>query len=437
MIDPNKDRQEILSLVEDYAKINFEGKKIFVPGKTHVPVSGKLIGIEEIKYAVDSCLDGWLTTGRYATKFEKEFAKFMNQRFCLLTNSGSSANLLAISALTSPQLRDRQLKPGDEVITVAAGFPTTVNPIIQNNLVPIFVDVNMDDYGIDIDKMEEAWSPKVKAIMLAHTLGNPFNVNKVSEFAKKHNLWLIEDCCDAIGSKYDNKMVGTFGDIATASFYPAHHITMGEGGAVLTSSPKLKKIVESFRDWGRDCWCAPGVDDTCGKRFEWKKGDLPFGFDHKYIYSHIGYNLKLTDMQAAIGLAQLKKLNFFIEKRKKNFNYLNKNLKKLEDYIVLPKSDDKSKPSWFGFPIFVKENSPIDRNTIVKKLSEKNIGTRLLFGGNLLKQPAYLNLFQHKQDLFPNTDKIMNNVFWIGVQPNLSIEQLDYVIESLTSLFLE
>ena len=437
MIDPNNDRFEILKLVEDYAISNFEMKKKFIPGETHVPVSGKLIGAEEIKHAVDSCLDGWLTTGRYAAKFEKDFAKFMNQRFCLLTNSGSSANLLAMSALTSPLLGDRQLKPGDHVITVAAGFPTTVNPIIQNNLIRIFVDVNMDDYGIDVDKMEQAWSPKVKAVMLAHTLGNPFNLEKVCEFVKKHDLWLIEDCCDAVGSTYDSMMVGTFGDIATASFYPAHHITMGEGGAVLTNSPKLKKIIESFRDWGRDCWCAPGVDNTCRKRFEWQKGNLPFGFDHKYIYSHIGYNLKLTDMQAAIGLAQLKKLNLFIEKRKENFNYLNKNLEKLCDYVILPRSNKKSNPSWFGFPIFVKEDSPIDRNTIVKKLSELNIGTRLLFGGNLLKQPAYIKIFNNDKNLFPNTDKIMNNVFWIGVQPNLSNDQIDFVIDSLSNLFVK
>ena len=428
-------RNKILKLASEYAQTVFESKREFIPGKTHVPVSGKLIGKEEIQFAVDACLDGWFTTGRFAEQFEKEFAKYMNQRFCLLTNSGSSANLLALSALTSPQLSERRLKPGDEVMTVAASFPTTVNPIMQNGLVPVFVDVNLDDYGIDVELMEKAWSPKVKAVMLAHTLGNPFNLEKVTDFVKKHNLWFIEDCCDAVGSKYNDKMVGTFGDLSTVSFYPAHHITMGEGGAVLTSSPKLKKIVESFRDWGRDCWCAPGKDNTCGKRFDWQLGDLPHGFDHKYTYSHIGYNLKLTDMQAAIGVAQLKKLDQFIKQRKENFQFLHKNLQSLKNYISLPNSSKKSTPSWFGFPIMVKEESPVNRNEIIKKLTENNIGTRLLFGGNLLKQPAYRDRLLKGGENLHNTDQVMKNVFWIGLQPSLKKTELEFTINELRNLF--
>ena len=424
-------RKRILELTGEYAKAVFETERTFVPGETHVPVSGKLIGTEEIQNAVDSSLDGWFTTGRFAKEFESEFAKYMNQRFCLLVNSGSSANLLAISALTSPQLGDRRLLPGDEVITVAAGFPTTVNPILQNQLKPVFVDVNLDDYGIDVDLLEASYSPKVKAVMLAHTLGSPFNLEKVTAFTKKHDLWLIEDCCDAVGSKYDGKMVGTFGDLATVSFYPAHHITMGEGGAVLTNNPKLKKIVESFRDWGRDCWCQPGMDGTCGKRFDWQLGDLPHGFDHKYIYSHIGYNLKLTDMQAAIGLAQLKKLDQFIAQRKKNFHYLSEALQPLKNYLSFPLVSDSADPSWFGFPIRVKSASPLSRTEIVRELTNKNIGVRLLFGGNLLKQPAYSELKYGKEQSFPNTDRVMNDVFWIGVQPSLNKDMIDYVIHTL------
>jgi CDP-4-dehydro-6-deoxyglucose reductase, E1 len=429
-------RGQILEMAGEYAKLVFEKDSEFISGKTHVPVSGKLIGKEEIQFAVDSCLDGWFTTGRFAEQFEKEFAKYMKQRFCLLTNSGSSANLLALSALTSPLLGERQLKPGDEVITVAAGFPTTVNPIIQNGLVPVFIDVNLDDYGIDVELMEKEWSPKIKAVMLAHTLGNPFNLEKVTEFVKRYNLWFIEDCCDAVGSKYNNKMVGNFGDIATTSFYPAHHITMGEGGAILTNNPKLKKIVESFRDWGRDCWCAPGNDNTCGKRFDWQKEDLPHGFDHKYIYSHIGYNLKLTDMQAAIGVAQLKKLDQFIKQRNKNFQFLHQKLQPLEKYLSLPTSAENATPSWFGFPIRVKENSPINRKEIVKKLTKNNIGTRLLFGGNLLKQPAYKELAAREKGTFPNTDKVMNEVFWIGTHPSITKSMLKYLAKSINQLFV-
>tara|TARA_B100000686_G_C16744023_1_gene948341 strand:- start:682 stop:2013 length:1332 start_codon:yes stop_codon:yes gene_type:complete len=435
MSNTEKLRKRILDLTIEYTEAVFEKELEFIPGETNVPVSGKLIDGEEIKFAVDACLDGWFTTGRFAQQFEKEFAQLMGQRFCLLTNSGSSANLLALSALTSPQLGKRCLKPGDEVITVAAGFPTTVNPIIQNGLVPIFVDVNLDDYGIDVEQMKKAWSPKVKAVMMAHTLGNPFNLEKVTKFVKKYNLWLIEDCCDAVGSTYNGKMVGSFGHLSTVSFYPAHHITMGEGGAVLTNSPKLKKIVESFRDWGRDCWCAPGNDNTCGKRFDWQLGKLPKGFDHKYIYSHIGYNLKLTDMQAAIGMAQLKKLDQFIKQRKDNFQFLYKNLQPLSNFLSLPKPSKNSDPSWFGFPIRVKKHSPISRNEIVQNLNDRNIGTRLLFGGNLLKQPAYLNILDKKKEKFKNTDQIMKNVFWIGLQPNLTIDQLSYSVDSIKEMY--
>ena len=427
-------RQQILELVGEYAKEEFESEKSFIPGETHIPVSGKIIGSEEIQYAVNACLDGWFTTGRFAEKFEKKFAKYMKQRHCILTNSGSSANLLALSALTSTQFGERQLNPGDEVITVAAGFPTTVNPIIQNGLVPVFVDVNLDDYGIDVEQMEKAWSPKVKAVMLAHTLGNPFNLEKVTKFVKERELWLIEDCCDAVGSKYNGKMVGTFGDLATVSFYPAHHITMGEGGAVLTSSPKLKKIVESFRDWGRDCWCATGKADTCGKRFDWQLGDLPHGYDHKYIYSHVGYNFKLTDMQAAIGLAQLKKLDYFISKRKENYLYLYEKLEPLSDLIVLPEPGNNSDPSWFGFPIRIKEESLVQRNELVQYLSKKNIDTRLLFGGNLMKQPAYQNVTFRKFGDFMNSDVALSQVFWLGVTPMLTERQLSYVTESVSEL---
>ena len=428
-------RRQILDLTGKYAEAVFEQKQEFIPGETHIPVSGKLIGREEIQFAVDACLDGWFTTGRFAEQFEKEFAKYMNQRHCILTNSGSSANLLALSALTSPWLKERRLQPGDEVITVAAGFPTTVNPIIQNGLVPVFVDVNLDDYGIAVEQMENAWSPKLKAVMLAHTLGNPFNLEKVMEFVKKHNLWLIEDCCDAVGSTYNGKMVGTFGDLATVSFYPAHHITMGEGGAVLTNNPKLKKIVESFRDWGRDCWCAPGNDNTCGKRFDWQLGELPYGYDHKYIYSHVGYNLKLTDMQAAIGLAQLKKLDQFIKQRKDNFQFYYENLQSLSEYLSITEPAKNAEPSWFGFPIRVKEGSRKSRDEIIQSLNARNIGTRLLFGGNLTKQPFYKGLNSRISGQLYNTNIVMKDVFWIGLSPMLSSNQLKYIIKSLLRNF--
>ena len=436
-IPKGKLREQILKLVGQFAKKEFESNKPFIPGETHIPVSGKVIGEKEIQYAVDACLDGWFTTARFAEQFEKDFSKYMNQRHCILTNSGSSANLLALTALTSPQFEDRKLNPGDEVITVAAGFPTTVNPIIQNGLMPVFVDVNLKDYGIDVDEMEKAWSPKVKAVMLAHTLGNPFNLERVTEFVKKHNLWFIEDCCDAVGSTYKGEMVGTFGDLATVSFYPAHHITMGEGGAVLTNSSKLKKIVESFRDWGRDCWCATGKDNTCGKRFDWQLGDLPHGFDHKYIYSHVGYNLKLTDMQAAIGLAQLRKLDQFIQQRKDNFQYIYKKLMPFNKFLSLPEFSKNVTPSWFGFPIRIKKESPIQRNELIKNLNEKNIGTRLLFGGNLLNQPLYSKLKSRIVNSLDNTNIVMEKVFWLGLYPGLTREMLDYLVDRIENSLIQ
>lgn len=428
-------RSQILKLTGEYIETVMEQEGEFIPGKDHVPVSGKLISREEVKFAVDACLDGWFTTGRFAEKFEKDFASYMRQRHCILTNSGSSANLLALSALTSPQLKERRLNPGDEVITVAAGFPTTVNPILQNGMVPVFVDVNLDDYGVNVDQLESAWSPKVKAVILAHTLGNPFNIQRVMEFVKDHKLWFIEDCCDAVGSTYNGKMVGTFGDLATVSFYPAHHITMGEGGAVLTRSPKLKKIIESFRDWGRDCWCAPGNDNTCGKRFDWQLGELPHGYDHKYIYSHIGYNLKLTDMQAAIGLAQLKKLKDFVQERKNNFYFLYNNLNYLSSYLAFTEPEEKSDPSWFGFPIRVRKKSPFSRNEILQKLNANNIGTRLLFAGDLTKQPLFKNIQSRIPVKLLNTDIIMKNVFWLGVQPNLTKTMKSFIVKQFTSIF--
>jgi len=428
-------RNRILALVEEFVLVQASEKSQLLPEALSVPVSGKVIGAEEIKFAVDACLDGWFTTGRFSKIFESEFAGYMEHEFCLLTNSGSSANLLALSALTSPQLGEKRLQPGDEVITVAAGFPTTVNPIIQNGLIPVFVDVNLNDYSIDCGKLERAWTPKVKAVILAHTLGNPFDIDKVCAFTKKYNLWLIEDCCDAVGSLYRNKMVGTFGDIATASFFPAHHITMGEGGAVLTSNPKLKRIIQSFRDWGKDCWCDPGQDNACSRRFNWQLGGLPEGYDHKYIYSHIGYNLKITEMQAALGLAQLKKIDTFSAIRQRNFDYLHIQLEPLAEYIELPLATPKSTPSWFGFPVRVKEKSPLSREELSAGLNKNNIGTRNLFGGNLLKQPAYQNIKQRSLTPLDNTDEVMNSVFWLGIYHGLSIEQLQFTATTIKKLF--
>jgi len=422
-------RQQILQLTAEFHAESF-AKKDFVAGSSVVPVSGKVIDAADMSAVVDSALDGWFTTGRWAKDFERKLARFFGLRSASLVNSGSSANLVALSALTSPKLGDRQLKPGDEVITVAAGFPTTVNPIFQNRLVPVFIDVTLPTYEIDVTKLEEARSEKTKAVMVAHTLGNVFDLGAVSAFCKKYNLWLIEDCCDALGSTYKGQKVGTFGDIATVSFYPAHHITMGEGGAVLTDKPALQVLIDSFRDWGRDCWCEPGVDNTCGKRFDWQLGTLPCGYDHKYTYSHVGYNLKATDMQAALGVSQIDKLPHFIERRKENFAYLKSVLKPLEDVIVLPEATPDSDPSWFGFPIGVKEDAPFKRDQLTKALEANKIGTRLLFAGNLLRQPAYEGWEYRVVGEMTNTDYVMNNVFWIGVFPGLTKEMLDFIAKT-------
>ncbi|MBS2000537.1 MAG: lipopolysaccharide biosynthesis protein RfbH [Cyanobacteria bacterium SZAS LIN-5] len=423
-------RQQILALVEQFHDEAYP-KQEFVPGQSAVPVSGRVYDGSDISMLVDSSLDFWLTTGRFAEEFEKTFAEFVGTRHALLCNSGSSANLLALSALTSDKLGDRQLKPGDEVVTVAAGFPTTVNPIVQNNLVPVFVDIELATYDPTPERLHAAISPKTKAIMIAHTLGNPFNIAAVKELAKEHGLWLIEDNCDALGSKYDGKMTGTFGDLATVSFYPAHHITMGEGGCVLTNSGPIKTLVESFRDWGRDCWCAPGVSDTCGKRFQWQLGDLPFGYDHKYIYSHIGYNLKLTDMQAAVGVSQLKKLPAFIAARKKNWKFLSDKLQPYRDYFILPEATENSDPSWFGFLITLTEKAPFTRTDLVRYLESKRIGTRQLFAGNLTRQPAYKNVPHRIVGDLTNTDIVMTNSFWVGVYPGLDEPMLQYIVDSI------
>lgn len=423
-------RQQILALVEQFHDEAYP-KQEFVPGQSAVPVSGRVYDGSDISMLVDSSLDFWLTTGRFAEEFEKTFAEFVGTRHALLCNSGSSANLLALSALTSGKLGDRQLKPGDEVVTVAAGFPTTVNPILQNNLVPVFVDIELATYDPTPERLHAAISPKTKAIMIAHTLGNPFNIAAVKELAKEHGLWLIEDNCDALGSKYDGKMTGTFGDLATVSFYPAHHITMGEGGCVLTNSGPIKTLVESFRDWGRDCWCAPGVSDTCGKRFQWQLGDLPFGYDHKYIYSHIGYNLKLTDMQAAVGVSQLKKLPAFIAARKKNWKFLSDKLQPYRDYFILPEATENSDPSWFGFLITLTEKAPFTRTDLVRYLESKRIGTRQLFAGNLTRQPAYKNVPHRIVGDLTNTDIVMTNSFWVGVYPGLDEPMLQYIVDSI------
>jgi CDP-6-deoxy-D-xylo-4-hexulose-3-dehydrase len=406
----------------------------FIPGETNIPVTGKVFGREELKSATSASLDFWLTSGPYTEQFESRFARVVGMRHAFMVNSGSSANLLALSSLTSSAHGDRALKPGDEVITVAAGFPTTVTPILQNGLVPVYVDVDLETYVAIDEQMEAAVSSRTKAIMMAHTLGNPFNLGFVQELAKKHNLWLIEDACDALGGTYKKQNLGSFGDLSTFSFYPAHHITTGEGGAVLVKKVTHKRIVESFRDWGRDCWCAPGCDNTCLKRYEWTLGELPEGYDHKYTYSHLGYNLKSGDVQAAIGLAQLDRLDSFIELRRRNWGYLLDGLKDLEKYFVLPKATEYSDPSWFGFALTVKPGCPKTRNEIVQELNEKKIGTRLLFGGNLLRQPAFIGTPRRVVSDLANTDRVMNDTFWIGVWPGLSIEMLDYVIGSIKSI---
>ena len=427
---PNEIREQIRGLVAEYYQAEFS-PKAFVAGKSPVPVSGRVFDAEDIQSLVDSGLDFWLTTGRFANQFEKEFAAYFGVRSASLVNSGSSANLVALSALTSTKLGSRRLKPGDEVITVAAGFPTTVNPIIQNRCIPVFIDVTLPTFEVDVTQLEAALSPKTKAVMVAHTLGNPYNLDAVSAFCKKNKLWLVEDCCDAVGALYNGKKVGTYGDIATVSFYPAHHITMGEGGAVMTDNPTLKILIESFRDWGRDCWCEPGKDNTCGKRFDWELGDLPCGYDHKYTYSHIGYNLKLTDMQAAVGVSQLKKLPRFIAARRKNFEYLYAGLKRFEDVLMLPSSTPGSEPSWFGFPLAVRPGGAFTRDQLTRHLDEAKIGTRLLFGGNLVRQPAYEDIEKRVVGDLENTDFVMRNVFWIGLYPGLTEEMLDYTLRTI------
>lgn len=421
---------EILRLVREYHAAAFPARE-FVPGSSAVPYAGRVFDAEEIVNLVDSSLEFWLTTGRYAARFEKEFARFVGIRSALLVNSGSSANLVALSCLTSPKLKDRQLRPGDEVITAGTGFPTTVNPIIQNRLVPVFLDVDIPTYNLSVSQLEEALSSRTRAIMVAHALGNPFDVDAVKAFAAKHNLWVVEDCCDALGSTYRGQNCGTFGDLATVSFYPAHHMTMGEGGAVLTDKPMLKTLAESFRDWGRDCWCEPGQDNTCGKRFDWQLGELPCGYDHKYTYSHIGYNLKLTDMQAAVGVAQMGKLEGFIEARRANFRALREGLREMEDIFILPEATAGADPSWFGFPLAVRPESGFTRRQVVTHLEGAKIATRLLFGGNLLRQPAYAGVEHRRIGTLANSDYVMNNVFWIGVYPGLTGAMLDYVLTKL------
>lgn len=426
-------KQQILELVSAYHQEAFPSSA-FVPGESSVPVSGRVFDASDIQSLIDSSLDFWLTTGRFAAQFEKAFARYFGVRNATLVNSGSSADLLALTALTSPKLGDRRLQPGDEVITVAAGFPTTVNPIIQNGLVPVFVDVQIPTYNIDVTQLEEALSSRTRAVMIAHTLGNPFDLKAVKEFVDRNHLWLIEDCCDAVGSTFDGRKVGTFGDLATVSFYPAHHITMGEGGCVLTEKPLLKTLVESFRDWGRDCWCDPGKENTCGKRFEWELGELPCGYDHKYIYSHIGYNLKMTDMQAAVGVAQLRKLPEFIEQRKANFRALLEGFRDLEEFFILPEATPGSDPSWFGFPIAVRPGAPFTRNQVVQALEQRKIATRLLFAGNLLRQPAYSGIQHRVAGSLSNTDFVTDNVFWIGVYPGITPAMLDYTVEAFHTI---
>lgn len=442
-------RKEISALVNEFAEIQYT-PQAFAPGETVIPPSGKRLGAEELQNMVAASLDGWLTTGRFNTEFEKRFADFLGINHTLTTNSGSSANLLALASLTSPKLGDKALKPGDEVISVAAGFPTTINPLLQYGLIPVFVDINIPTYNIDPSKIEAAITGKTRAIMLAHTLGNPFDLDTVMTLAKKYNLYVIEDTCDALGSTYtpasnlekghavikagEARPVGTFGDVGTTSFYPAHHITMGEGGAVFTDSGKLKQIIESFRDWGRDCFCAPGQDNTCKKRFCGEHGNLPKGYDHKYTYSHVGYNLKISDMQAACGLAQLDRLENFITLRKRNFNYLKNGLRRCEEFLILPEATPKSDPSWFGFPITLRDNAIISRVDLVTALDHYKIGTRLLFAGNIICQPYMKKQKYRISGELTNTNIAMNNTFWVGIQPSINLEMLNYVISIIEKL---
>ena len=423
-------RQLIFERVEEFYDL-FHQKSEFIAGESQLSYAGKIYDKNEMVALADASLDFWLTSGRFSKKFEKDFAKYLGVKYALLTNSGSSANLLAVSALTSPKLGEKQLKPGDEVLTVAAGFPTTVAPIVQNGLIPVFVDVDLATYNINVDEIENAINDKTKAIIIAHTMGNPFNLEAVLNIAQKYDLWVIEDNCDALGAKYNGKLTGTQGHIGTSSFYPPHHITMGEGGAVYTDNPKLKMILESFRDWGRDCWCPSGCDNTCNKRFDWQLGELPHGYDHKYTYSHIGYNLKVTDMQAAIGLEQLKKLPSFVEKRNANFVRLKNNLKSVEEYLILPEATENGEPSWFGFILTVKDGTKVSRNKMTQYLEQNKVQTRMLFAGNLTKQPAFRNANYRVASELKNTDKIMYDTFLVGVYPGLTEEMIDYMSEQI------
>jgi len=421
-------RRQIMELVTEYSRLR-HAPRPFVPGESVIPPSGKVFGPEEMCNAVDAALDFWLTTGRFNESFERKLARFLDIRWAVTTNSGSSANLLALAALTSPKLEEQALRPGDEIITVAAGFPTTVNPAVQHGLVPVFVDVDIPTYNISAGALEAAVTEKTAGIMLAHTLGNPFNLAEVLRVAKKYNLWVVEDCCDALGSRYQGKLVGTFGDVGTLSFYPAHHITMGEGGAVFSNDNALRPLVESFRDWGRDCWCDPGNDNTCGKRFQWQHAGLPFGYDHKYVYSHIGYNLKITDFQAAVGLAQLERLEEFIRQRRENFAYLRSQLQAYEEFLILPEATPESEPAWFGFPVTLRPEAPLTRLELLTYYDEHKIGSRLLFGGNLTRQPAYQDVRYRVSGTLSNTDLVMNQSFWLGIYPGITREMMDYVAE--------
>jgi CDP-4-dehydro-6-deoxyglucose reductase, E1 len=433
-VDKSELKQQIFNLVEQYSTLHF-AEKPFQAGSSIIPPSGKVLGANELKNMVEASLDGWLTAGRFNEAFEKRFANFVNVPYALTTSSGSSANLLAFTALTSQKLGESALNSGDEVITVAAGFPTTVNPIVQNGMVPVFVDVDIPTYNIDPKKIEAAVTGRTRAIMVAHTLGNPIDLDTVMAVAKKHNLWVIEDCCDALGSRYKGHHVGTFGHIATCSFYPAHHITMGEGGMVFTKDNNLRTIIESLRDWGRDCYCAPGCDNTCGKRFSWKLGSLPEGYDHKYTYSHLGYNFKITDMQASCALAQMDRLLEFIEARKRNFAFLKEHLKSCEEFLILPEATPGSEPSWFGFPITLRESAGFARVELLKYLDQYKIGTRLLFAGNITRQPYFQGRTYSISGKLDNTDRVMNDTFWIGVYPGLSEEMLSFVVEKIETFF--
>ncbi len=427
-------RAEIQALVRRYTELA-HAPKPFVAGQSRVPVSGKVYDYRDVGLLVESSLDFWLTTGRFNAQFQERLAKYVGTRHVLTVNSGSSANLVAVSALTSPLLKDQQLLPGDEVITCATGFPTTVNPIIQNGLVPVFLDVSIPTYNMDVSKLEEALTPRTRAVVLAHALGNPFDLGAVTDFCRKHDLLLVEDSCDALGATYNGKKVGTSGAFGTVSFYPAHHITMGEGGAVWTRNPIYKRAAESVRDWGRDCWCEPGYDNTCGQRWDWQLGDLPHGYDHKYTYSHIGYNLKITDMQAAVGLSQMDKLDGFVAARRRNFDRLTAGLRSLEDVLILPEATANSEPSWFGFPLTVRAGGPVARNDLVQRLNAEKIDTRLLFGGNLLKQPYFKDQTYRVVGETTSSDVVMNDCFWIGVFPGLTDAHIDYMVERMHAAF--